>query len=68
MKKKCEKWKICHFPLYIQDWDYEGQDYVFVKLPTYNIFISLILEIHKNKTWSMKTKLVCDRLNTLIYY
>ena len=31
----------------------------FVEIPTYTISISLTIETHKNKTWSIKTKLVC---------
>ena len=59
--------KLCHFAPCIWDWNKKGQDFFFVP-PTCTIFISLIIEIHKNRTWSMKTKLVCYKLSTLIYF
>ena len=42
----------------IRDWDDKGQDCIFVELPTSDIVVSLNIEIYKNRTWSIKTKLV----------
>ena len=58
LQKEMWKWKMYVISPLIWDWDDKGQDCIFVELPTSDIVVSLKIEIHKNRTWSIKTKLV----------
>ena len=59
-QKRSEKIKILsYFPPYSGlRWQWLIR-LCFVEIPTYTISISLTIETHKSKTWSIKTKLVC---------
>ena len=66
-KKKCENKKFMSFPPVFGIKTTRVKT-MFFELLTCATFISLLIEIYKNRTWSMKTNLVCYKLTTLIYF